>query len=77
MKIAVIGGGSTYTPELVEGLIDHAGELGLSCLYLMDIDSTRLEIVGGLVRRMAAKAGDLRVELTESRERLLRERISF
>ena len=53
MKIAVIGGGSTYTPELVEGLIDHAGELGLSCLYLMDIDSTRLEIVGGLVRRMA------------------------
>lgn len=70
MKIAVIGGGSTYTPELVEGLIDHAGELGLSCLYLMDIDSTRLEIVGGLVRRMAAKAGDpFRVELTESRRK--------
>ena len=48
MKIAVIGAGSTYTPELVSGL----GELDVGELALMDIDEERLEIVGGLARRM-------------------------
>ncbi|NMB11677.1 MAG: 6-phospho-beta-glucosidase [Firmicutes bacterium] len=68
MKIAVIGSGSTYTPELVEGLIAHGSELGLKSLYLMDINSERLRVVGGLVGRMVAKAGNsFRVELTESR----------
>ncbi len=49
VKIAVIGGGSTYTPELVEGLIAYAGELSLSSLCLTDVDRKRLKIVGGLV----------------------------
>lgn len=67
MKIAVIGGGSTYTPELVEGLIVHAAELGLRELYVMDIDQERLDIVGELVRRMVAKAGNpFAVHLTGS-----------
>jgi len=57
-KIAVIGGGSTYTPELVEGLILKAEVLGLAELSLMDIAPQRLEIVGGLVRRMVSAAGD-------------------
>jgi len=69
VKIAVIGSGSTYTPELVEGLISYAGQLRLESLYLMDIDRERLSIVGGLVQRMVAKAGNpFRVELTESRK---------
>lgn len=52
MKLSVIGGGSTYTPELVEGVISLQKKLNLSSLYLMDIDSTRLEIVGNLAKRM-------------------------
>lgn len=67
LKIAVIGGGSTYTPELVAGLIEHAGTLKLETLTLMDVDAERLTIVGGLVRRMVERdGGTFHVELTES-----------
>ena len=48
MKIAVVGAGSTYTPELVSGL----NALDVAELALMDVDEQRLEIVGGLARRM-------------------------
>src|SRR3954463_13985750 len=48
MKIAVVGAGSTYTPELVSGL----SALDVDELALMDVDEQRLEIVGGLARRM-------------------------
>ena len=57
MKIAVIGGGSTYTPELVHGFIGAAARLSLSELWLMDIDAARLEVVGGFARRMVEAAG--------------------
>jgi 6-phospho-beta-glucosidase len=57
MKIAVIGGGSTYTPELVHGFIGAAERLSLSELWLMDIDAARLEVVGGFARRMVEAAG--------------------
>ena len=57
MKIAVIGGGSTYTPELVEGFVARADRLPVDELVLHDIDADRLEIVGGLARRMVARAG--------------------
>jgi 6-phospho-beta-glucosidase len=61
MKIAVIGAGSTYTPELVAGLAD----LELDELTLHDIDAQRLEIVGGLAGRMLKRAGFRgRLELT-------------
>jgi 6-phospho-beta-glucosidase len=53
MKLAVIGAGSTYTPELVAGLT----RLPLDELALMDVDAERLEVVGGLARRMLGKAG--------------------
>ena len=52
MKIAVIGGGSTYTPELIEGVIDRQSTLPIDDLVLLDIDQERLSIVGGLARRM-------------------------
>ena len=65
MKIAVIGGGSTYTPELVNGFLDRIKSLPLTELWLMDIDSERLEIVGGFARRMvAAKGNPFKVVLT-------------
>ena len=55
MKIAVIGGGSTYTPELVEGIGLRSGELPVEELVLHDIDAERLEVVGGLAGRILDK----------------------
>lgn len=57
VKIAVIGAGSTYTPELVNGILDFRSSLPVRELALMDIDKEKLEIVGGLCRRMVAAAG--------------------
>ena len=56
-KIAVIGGGSTYTPELIEGLALRAERLGLRELVLHDIDQGRLDVVGGLAGRILARHG--------------------
>jgi len=68
MKIAVIGGGSTYTPELLNGFLALASSLPLSELWLMDIDAERLQVVGGLAQRMAAaKAAPFRIVLTRER----------
>ena len=52
IKVAVIGGGSTYTPELVEGLANRSARLPIDELTLHDIDEERREIVGGLAARM-------------------------
>ncbi|MGZ4396972.1 MAG: 6-phospho-beta-glucosidase [Gaiellaceae bacterium] len=57
MKIAVIGGGSTYTPELVSCLSRDRERLEVEELALHDIDATRLDVVGGLARRMLARQG--------------------
>jgi len=57
MKITVIGGGSTYTPELVNGFLNHLASLPVSELWLMDIAPERLEVVGGFAQRMAAAKG--------------------
>jgi len=55
LKFAVIGAGSTYTPELIEGLIEKREQLQLDSLYLMDIDDRKLEIIYGLTKRMLEK----------------------
>lgn len=52
MKIAVVGGGSTYTPELVSGLSRDRERLPVEELVLHDIDAERREVVGGLAARM-------------------------
>ncbi len=52
LKIAVVGGGSTYTPELVEGLEARRDRMPIDELVLLDIDQDRLRIVGGLAQRM-------------------------
>ncbi len=56
LKIAIIGAGSTYTPELIEGLINKQKSLPLKELYLMDIEDRKLNIVGGLAKRMIEHA---------------------
>ena len=72
MKLTVIGAGSTYTPELVEGVLDRRQELPITTLDLMDIDRARLEVVGALARRMAAaRAPDLQVRLLTDRAQAL------
>jgi len=52
IKVAVIGGGSTYTPELIEGLANRRDRLPMDELVLHDIDAERRDIVGGLAERM-------------------------
>jgi len=57
LKIAIIGAGSTYTPELMEGIILRRDVFPVGEIRLMDIDRRKLEIVGGLVGRMVDHAG--------------------
>lgn len=57
MKICIIGAGSTYTPELVEGIINKRETLPVTELYFMDIDERKLNIVGALCERMIKAAG--------------------
>jgi 6-phospho-beta-glucosidase len=72
MKLAVIGGGSTYTPELVAGLAREREQLVLSELVLQDIDPGRREVVGGLAARMLDAAGyDGELLVTDELERAL------
>ncbi|MGQ9554964.1 MAG: 6-phospho-beta-glucosidase [Anaerolineae bacterium] len=70
MKMVIFGGGGSYTPELVEGLIQHYHELPVSELCLLDINERRLEILGGLSQRMIAKSGlPITVTTTTDRQR--------
>jgi 6-phospho-beta-glucosidase len=56
-KVAVVGGGSTYTPELVESLCQHEDRLVVDELVLLDPDAERLEVVAGLAGRILAAQG--------------------
>jgi len=65
LKVAVFGGGSTYTPELVNGFLERVKSFPITELWLMDIDATRLDIVGGFAQRMVeAKGSPFKVILT-------------
>ena len=57
LKLAVVGGGSTYTPELIDGIARRVDRLPVDELVLLDIDAERLEIVGGLAQRMLHRLG--------------------
>ncbi len=57
LRIAVIGGGSTYTPELVDGIATREARLPVDELVLLDVDPERLGVVAGLARRMLARRG--------------------
>ncbi len=65
LKVAVIGGGSTYTPELVNGFIERMSQFPLDQLWLMDVDEERLNIVGQFTKQMAsAKNAHFEIKLT-------------
>ncbi|MDQ1512928.1 MAG: 6-phospho-beta-glucosidase [Microbacteriaceae bacterium] len=57
MKVTVVGGGSTYTPELVDGFARLRGTLPIDELWLVDPDPERLRLIAGVSRRMWARAG--------------------
>ena len=74
MKVAVIGAGSTYTPELVSGLAAQEHRIHVDELFLMDIQAERLEVVGEFAKRMLALAGlDIAVTLTTDRTEAVRD----
>lgn len=69
-KLCVIGAGSTYTPELIEGLIDRVDTLPVRELALVDINRERLDILAEMAKRMFRAAGkDVSVIATEDRRR--------
>jgi 6-phospho-beta-glucosidase len=57
LKLCVVGGGSTYTPELVDGIARLRDTLPVSELTLVDPDARRLDLVGGLARRIFQRYG--------------------
>lgn len=76
LKIVTIGGGSSYTPELVEGFIKRYQELPVRELWLVDIEDgkEKLEIVGKLAQRMVKKAGlETKVIMTLDRRAALKD----
>ncbi|MBO0470731.1 6-phospho-beta-glucosidase [Enterococcus sp. DIV0242_7C1] len=76
IKIVTIGGGSSYTPELVEGFIKRYDELPIRELWLVDIEAgkEKLEIVGEMAKRMVKAAGvDCEVHLTLDRREALKD----
>ena len=75
IKIVTIGGGSSYTPELIEGFIKRIKELPVREIWLVDIEEGRekLEIVGNLAKRMVEKSGiDCKVYLTLDRREAIK-----
>lgn len=65
LKVAVIGGGSTYTPELINGFIEREDQFPIDELWLMDIDKERLNIVGQFAKQMAsAKKAHFKINLS-------------
>ena len=76
IKIATIGGGSSYTPELIEGFIKRYDELPVREIWLVDIEAgkEKLEIVGNLAKRMVKKSGlPIEVHLTLDRREALKD----
>ena len=72
MKVVVVGGGSTYTPELIEGFANRSHGFVVDDLVLLDVDPERLAIVGGLAGRMLDRAGwDGRLLMTTARDAAL------
>ncbi|QUL98123.1 MAG: 6-phospho-beta-glucosidase [Candidatus Fermentithermobacillus carboniphilus] len=73
LRVSILGGGSAYTPGLIEGFIRQKHKVPLKELVLMDIDGEKLETVGSLVSRMVEKElPGVRVTLTGDRARAIR-----
>jgi len=64
MKLAVIGGGSTYTPELIDGVIKRHSRLPITHIHLIDIEPTKVAIIAAFAKRMLAAAEiDIEIEV--------------
>ena len=73
ISVTVIGSGSTYCPELVDGFLQRRNSLKLRRLVLMDIDDRKRTIVGSLCERMIRKAGlDTEVVMTNDLDAALK-----
>lgn len=76
LKIATIGGGSSYTPEFLEGLINRYNELPVDELWLVDIEEglEKLEIIGDLAKRMINKANiPMKIFTTTDRKKAIKD----
>ena len=76
LKIAVIGAGSSYTPELIEGLLKRKDELPIAQLWLVDIEQgkEKVTIIADLAQRMIKKEGlNIQVEVTLDRRSALKD----
>ena len=76
VKIVTIGGGSSYTPELMEGFIKRYNDLPIKEIWLVDIEDgkEKLEIVGSLAQRMwDASPYDVKVHMTLDRREALKD----
>jgi 6-phospho-beta-glucosidase len=74
LKVAVIGGGSTYTPELIQGFLHRVEKFPITELWLMDISEERLQIVGGFAQRMVKSTGaTFAVHLTTDQREAVRD----
>lgn len=74
LKVAVIGGGSTYTPELVNGFLARIAQFPVDELWLMDIDAERLQVVGSFAQRMVAfKGSPFKVILTTNQKEAVKD----
>jgi len=74
LKIAVIGGGSTYTPELVNGFLARIAQFPVDELWLMDSDAERLKVVGGFAQRMVEfKGSPFKVILTTNQREAVKD----
>lgn len=68
MKVAVMGGGSSYTPELINGFLERIDTFPMTELWLLDVLQERLDVVGGFAQRMVqAKGAPFRVVPTTDR----------
>jgi 6-phospho-beta-glucosidase len=66
--LTILGGGSAYTPGLLQALIAHAAELPLKTVRLYDTDASHLAIVARLTGAMAQHAGAFKVEVADTLE---------
>ncbi|MDE7358294.1 MAG: 6-phospho-beta-glucosidase, partial [Lachnospiraceae bacterium] len=76
LKIATIGGGSSYTPELIEGFIKRHDSLPVKDIWLVDVEAglEKLQIVTELAKRMVKNSGiDLQIHATTDREEACRD----
>ena len=72
MKVAVIGGGSSYTPEIINGFLTRIESFPVKGLWLMDISRERLDIVGEFAQRMVREKGSpFKIHLTCDRRKAI------